>query len=107
MRFLLGLLVILLNSLDNATTFLCLREPIDGFLVTEANPIARGLFEIFGLVPGLLLESACTLAAVAFLVLTRSLPLRVRTALLVVLTVLPAWAVANNLQVMAAIGLWL
>ena len=28
MRFVLGTLVVLFNCLDNATTFLCLREPV-------------------------------------------------------------------------------
>jgi hypothetical protein len=104
MRFVLGALVLILNTLDNATTFLCLREPVRGFEVIEANPLARWLFDAVGLAQGLVFESAITVGAVTFLVLTRALPTRIRMLLLVVLTVLPAWAVVNNLQVMTAIG---
>jgi hypothetical protein len=107
MRLALGALVIIFNSLDSLTTFLCLREPVPGFEVIEANPFARWLFEVTGLVHGLLLETVITVAAVTFLVLSPSLPSWVRTALLVVLVVLPAWAVVNNVQVMAAVGVWL
>ena len=107
MRLALGALVILFNSLDSLTTFLCLREPLPGFEVIEANPFARWLFEVTGLVHGLLLESLITLAAVAFLVLSPTLPEWARTALLVLLIALPAWAVVNNLQVMSAVGVWL
>jgi hypothetical protein len=106
MRFVLGALVLLLNTLDNTTTFLCLRNPVPGFEVIEANPLARWLFEAVGLTEGLVFESAVTLGAVAFLVLTRTLPTRVRTVLLVVLIVLPTWAVVNNVKVMTAIGAW-
>ncbi len=107
MRLALGALVMIFNSLDGLTTFLCLREPIPGFEVIEANPFARWLFEATGLVHGLLLETVVTLAAVTFLVLSPSLPSWVRTSLLVLLVVLPAWAVTNNVQVMAAMGVWL
>ena len=36
MRFALGVLVVLLNLADNATTFLCLRAPVPGFVNTLA-----------------------------------------------------------------------
>jgi hypothetical protein len=104
MRFVLGALVLLFNTLDNTTTFLCLRNPAEGFEVIEANPLARWLFDAVGLVQGLVFESIITLAAVAFLVLTQTLPTRLRLSLLAILILLPAWAVVNNLQVMAAIG---
>jgi hypothetical protein len=104
MRFVLGVLVLVFNTLDNTTTFLCLRHPVQGYEVIEANPLARWLFDAVGLVQGLVFESIITLAAVAFLVLTQAIPPRVRATLLVVLVVLPAWAVFNNLRVMAAIG---
>jgi hypothetical protein len=106
MRFVLGALVLVLNALDNTTTFLCLRDPVAGFEVVEANPLARWLFEAVGLAEGLVFESAITLGAVSFLVLTRTLPSRVRNVLLLVLVLLPAWAVVNNVKVMAAIGVW-
>jgi hypothetical protein len=105
MRFLLGALVVLFNVADNTTTFLCLREPVAGFEVFEANPIARWLFDSIGLVEGLVLEMAITTAAIAFLVFTRRIPGRMRLLLLFVLAVLPAWAALNNLLVIRTVGL--
>ena len=49
MRIFLGVLAVLLNLADNATTFLCLRVPVPGFEVTEANPAAAWLFAAIGL----------------------------------------------------------
>ena len=37
MRFLLGGVAVVLNFLDNTTTFLCLRYPVAGFEVFEAR----------------------------------------------------------------------
>ncbi len=105
MRFVLGALVILFNLLDNTTTFLCLSTPITGFNVTELNPFARWLFDAIGLLEGLIVEMFITLGAVGFLVHTKRLTPRVRLVLLVILVVLPAWAVVNNLNVMKAIGI--
>jgi hypothetical protein len=105
MRFFLGALVLLFNVADNATTFMCLRKPVAGFDVVEANPIARWLFDSVGLVEGLAFEMAITTGAIIFLVLTRRVPLRAKIVLLVVLAVLPAWAAVNNLMVMRALGL--
>ncbi len=104
MRFFLGALAVLINLLDNATTFLCLQAPPLGFDVYEANPIARWIFESVGLVQGLLLETVITTAAVAFLVGTHVIGTRPKLLLLLGLVLLPAWAVANNLRVMDAIG---
>ncbi len=104
MRFVLGALVILFNVLDNTTTFLCLSTSVPGLQVTEANPFARWLFEAIGLMEGLIVEMFITLGAVGFLVYTKRLTPRVRVGLLVILVVLPAWAVVNNLNVMKAIG---
>jgi hypothetical protein len=105
MRFVLGLLVVLLNLADNTTTFLCLRTPVDGFEVMEANPLARWLFDSVGLVEGLVFEMLVTTAAIAFLVLTDRIPHRARIALLILLAALPAWASLNNFLVMQAVGL--
>ncbi|MCP4005209.1 MAG: hypothetical protein GY725_13545 [bacterium] len=105
MRFLLGALVVLFNLTDNATTYLCLREPVPGFEIVEVNPIARWLFETLGLLEGLVFEMGMTTLAVGFLVVTRSVPPKLRLALLVVLTVLPAWASANNYFVLKAVGI--
>jgi hypothetical protein len=105
MRFLLGLSVVVFNLLDNATTFLCLRAPVAGFDVVEANPFARVLFDGLGLVPGLLFETAVTTTTVAFLVFYTRLSAPVRLGLLAVLALLPAFASVNNLLVMRAVGI--
>ena len=105
MRLALGVLVVLFNLMDNATTFLCLRAPVPGHDVVEANPFAAWLFQSMGLVPGLAVETAITTAAVCFLVLNPRIPQKVRLGLLAVLAVLPAWAAYNNLQVMWALGI--
>jgi hypothetical protein len=104
LRFVLGALAVLINLMDNATTFVCLHEPRRGFEVYEANPVARWIFDSIGLLEGLLLETALTTAAVAFVVITAAIPPRSKLVLLAGLVLLPAWAVANNLSVMNAIG---
>ena len=105
MRFLLGGLVLMLNVADNATTFLCLRAPVNGFDVFEANPVARWLFDGVGLIEGLMLETVLTSGAVIFLVITPRIPRRTKVLLLTALALLPAWAVSNNLQVILDIGI--
>lgn len=110
MRYVLGALVLLFNLTDNTTTFLCLRQPVPGFSVIEANPLARWLFEAVGLANGLVLEMLLTTVAVAFLVWTRRLAPNLRTAILCVLAVLPAWASVNNylvLRTLQGAGGWL
>ncbi len=105
MRFALGILVILLNLADNATTFLCLRAPVAGFELSEANPAANWLFGFLGLRTGLVFEMVVTSIAVLFLVATDHVPPRIKLALLIVLAALPAWAALNNLFVIQATNL--
>ena len=105
MRFLLGGMVLLFNLADNATTFLCLSASSPVFEVFEANPVAAWTFERLGLAQGLMLETAITTAAVAFLIYTDRIAVRPKLALLGVLALLPAWAVVNNLQVAWVVGL--
>jgi len=56
----LAIATLALSAADHWTTYLCLRSPVLGWQVTEANPISQWLFEAIGLVPGLLLDSAVT-----------------------------------------------
>ena len=105
LRVLLGALVVLFNLADNATTFLCLRAPVPGFEVIEANPAAAWLFSAIGLREGLLLEMAVTTLAIAFLVATERITPRIKLALLVLLAALPAWAAVNNWLVIQATDL--
>ena len=103
MQYLLGALVVLFNLADNATTFLCLRRPVPGFEVIEANPLARWLFESVGLVEGLVFEMLVTMAAVGFLIWTTRISHRTKLFILAVLVALPAWAASNNYLVIRAL----
>ncbi|MFI5314906.1 MAG: hypothetical protein ACHQ6T_04345 [Myxococcota bacterium] len=105
MRVVLGVLVVLFNIADNTTTYFCLRAPVRGFEVAEANPAASWLFNTIGLVPGLVFEMIVTTAAIAFLVATTHVPPRVKLALLLILAALPAWAALNNSMVIQVTGL--
>lgn len=105
MRFALGILVVLLNVADNVTTFLCLRAPVPGFELSEANPAASWLFGWMGLRSGLVFEMVVTTVAVAFLVVTNHVSPRFKLALLLVLAALPAWAALNNTWVIQATNL--
>ena len=50
----LALLTLFMTAADHWTTWLCLHRPVEGWKVTEANPISDWLFGAVGLVPGLL-----------------------------------------------------
>lgn len=96
---------VLLTSADHWTTYLCLRTPVSGFEVLEANPFADWLFQSVGLVPGLLVDSGVTLFAVSFLLFTTQLTPLVKHSFLGLVCLATGYAVANNLQAMSAIGL--
>jgi hypothetical protein len=78
---------------------------VPGWQVAEANPVARWLFDTLGLIPGLALDSAVTIAAVVFLIGTPLIPLRARAAFLALVCVWTLVAVANNVQALQALGL--
>ena len=102
---LLALLTLMASAADHWTTYLCLKAPVAGWNVTEANPLADWLFASIGLVPGLLLDSMITLCGVAFLLLTPAVP---RMAKKVFFATISAWtsvAVINNLLAVHALGL--
>ena len=101
----LALITLLLTAADHWTTYLCLRAPVPGFEVSEANPLADRLFEALGLVPGLALDSAATLAALAFLLATDLVPLPAKRIFLLVVIAWTGYAVMNNLHAIRAMGL--
>jgi len=105
MRALLALMALAFNAVDNLTTYLCLRRPIVGFEVYEANPFAAWGFDLVGLETGLILEMGVCAGAILFLLRSRLLDPRVRMTLLALLAVLPAGAVLNNLTVMRELGI--
>jgi hypothetical protein len=98
-------LALLFALLDHLTTWLCLRAPIPGWDVREANPIAAWLFGHIGLVEGLALDTGVTLAAVLCVAQARRVPRAAKLGLLGLLIATSAWAVANNFDVIQQIGL--
>lgn len=105
MLHLLALLTLLLTAADHWTTYLCLRQPVPGFEVNEVNPVADWLFRSLGLTPGILLDTAATFAAMVFLLSTRLVPRAAKRIFLLVVIAWTGYAVMNNLQAMAAMGL--
>lgn len=101
----LALFTLLLTAADHWTTYLCLRAPIPGFEVSEANPLADRLFQALGLVPGLALDSLLTLVALAFLLSTDLVPTPAKRIFLLVVIAWTGYAVVNNLQAISAMGL--
>ena len=96
---------VLLSAADHWTTYLCLRSPVSGFEVTEANPIAAWLFQSVGLIEGLMIDSLLTIIALAFLVATHRLPRTAKLAFLVGVIAWTGFAVANNLKAIHLLGL--
>ncbi|MAG29313.1 MAG: hypothetical protein CL908_00270 [Deltaproteobacteria bacterium] len=96
---------ILLTGADHWTTYLCLKAPVEGWHVAEANPVADWLFQWAGLTGGLMIDSLVTLAAVAFLATTGILNRTAKIALLAIITISTGYAVVNNLGAIARMGL--
>ena len=101
----LALLILALSAADHWTTYLCLRAPNTGWEVTEANPIADWLFGSVGLVPGLLVDSGITIAAVVFLVHTKRLSAGMKYGIFGLIAFVTGVAVVNNLGAISAIGI--
>jgi len=98
-------LTLLLTAADHWTTYLCLRAPVSGWQVTEANPIADWLFQGMGLVPGILLDSVVTLAAIAFLLSTALIPRAVKSGFFLAVIFWTGWAVINNVNAILLMGI--
>ena len=96
---------ILLTCADHWTTYLCLHAPIEGWAVSEANPIADWLFEWAGLGVGLMIDSLITLGAIAFLATTTVFDHAVKVGLLAIISVSTGYAVYNNLGAIQQMGL--
>jgi hypothetical protein len=98
-------LALLFALLDHWTTWLCLRTPIPGWEVREANPLAAWLFGSVGLAEGLWVDSLVTLAAVLLVARTQKVSRAVKLVLLGLLITTSAFAVANNFGVIQRLGL--
>jgi len=96
---------ILLTGVDHWTTYLCLRAPIEGWTVSEANPFAGWLFDSTGLVGGLAIDSAITLGAIVFVARTEILAQWLKASLLAVITLSTGFAVVSNLDAITRMGL--
>ena len=101
----LAVVILLLTGVDHWTTYLCLRLPIAGWDVVEANPIAEWLFDVAGLLPGLALDSLVTLGAIGFLLTTSRFAVEVKLALLAFIAVTTGYAVINNVAAMSDLGI--
>jgi hypothetical protein len=98
-------LTLLLSCADHWTTYLCLTADVPGWEVTEANPLADWLFHHAGLVGGLLIDTAVTIVALAFLATTERLPHLLKLAFLSFAVFWTGYAVANNVQAAQTMGL--
>ncbi len=99
------LLTVLLSAADHWTTYLCLSSAAPGWEVTEANPIADWLFKRAGLVEGLLIDSAVTVVALAFLAWTPRVPHLIKVSFLAFSVFWTGLAVANNIVAARTMGL--
>jgi hypothetical protein len=102
---LLALLTLALSAADHWTTYLCLRSPVAGWDVTEANPIADWLFQAMGLVSGLMLDSVVTVIAVLLLLTTSKIPQFAKAGLFTLVVLTTSYAVFNNLEAISVLGL--
>ncbi len=105
MTHLLALVALLLALADHWTTYLCLSAPVPGWQVIEANPLAAWVFEQFGLVEGLLLDSLITGVALVVVVRTPLVAQYWKRAALWLLIATSSYAVANNLEAVRRLGL--
>ena len=103
--YLLAMATLALSAADHWTTYVCLRQPVSGWQVVEANPISDWLFQTVGLVPGLLLDSLVTVSAVVFLMTTRRLPDFAKKAFFGLVVVFTGYAVINNYRAIEALGI--
>ena len=101
----LATLAALLTAADHWTTYLCLRRPVDGWSVVEANPIADLLFQGSGLLPGLLIDTLITAVAITFVLTTAKFSQRLRYACLGVMASTTGYAVINNVHALSELGL--
>jgi hypothetical protein len=98
-------LALLFALLDHFTTWLCLRAPIPGWEIREANPLAAWLFERVGLIEGLAIDTGVTALALVLVAYAARMPRAARLSLLGLLIGTSAFAVANNFDMIQQIGL--
>ena len=95
------ILTILANMGDNLTTYLALTSPVHpGNIITEANPLARYLFEQIGLVPGLLFDMLVTVGVLYYLMNWNVAPYKLKVFIFGTILAIVTWAVVNNTLVL-------
>jgi hypothetical protein len=97
------LVALVLSAADHWTTYLCLTEEAPGLRVMEGNPLAAWLFATLGLAGGLVIDSLVTVGALAFLLVSRSVPRWIKLSFLCGLIGATGLAVANNIEALAAL----
>jgi hypothetical protein len=100
-----GIALLLATVGDHYTTWMCLRAPVAGWEITEINPIAAYLFQVFGLVPGLLIDSFLTVIAVTCVYRTDAFTDKLKIGGGLAATALTVYAVVNNVKAMFALGI--
>lgn len=100
------LATLLLSAGDHYTTWLMLREPLPGWDVWEANPIARWLFNTMGLVPGLAIDSIATVAFGTWAYQTDKVVDEFKIVACLVICLATGYAIHNNVQVLYTTGVW-
>ena len=95
----LSLLVIFLNLADNYTTAKFLNATSEGYVVVEGNPVIGFFMDAIGIKTSLGLEMAAITFIALFLATTKRLAWGTRCWTLVLLAILPLWAVLNNIQI--------
>ncbi len=103
--YVLAIATLALSAADHWTTYVCLRQPVEGWQVIEANPISDWLFQTVGLVPGLAVDSVVTVFAVAFLLTTRRLPNIAKKTFFGLVIAFTGYAVINNYRAIEALGI--
>jgi hypothetical protein len=103
--YVLAIVTLALSAADHWTTYVCLRRPVSGWQVIEANPISEWLFQTVGLVPGLLVDSVVTVSAVAFLLVTRRMPDLAKKTFFGLVICSTGYAVINNYRAIEALGI--
>lgn len=99
-------IVFVLSLLDNYTTWIILREPIVGWNVVEANPIARAVFNAIGLELGLVADTIFTTVACAWGYHTKVCTENTKLFWCAILAVVSLFAVVNNTRAIIVTGAW-
>jgi hypothetical protein len=95
----------LLTAGDHYTTWLALHAPVPGWTVIEGNPVARWLFDTFGLVGGLFIDSVWTFAAGVYCYKARVAE-ETKIVVCLVICLITGYAIWNNAQALYSTGIW-